>query len=50
MASADATIYRYYKGTALLIPIVTDSAINAVKTFVYRDDDILIASYPKCGE
>ncbi|KAJ8031914.1 Sulfotransferase 1 family member D1 [Holothuria leucospilota] len=26
-----------------------DTAIDAVKMFKYRDDDILIASYPKCG-
>ncbi|KAJ8031630.1 Estrogen sulfotransferase [Holothuria leucospilota] len=40
---------HFYKGPTPLPPPVTDEAIDALKTFEYRDGDVLIASYPKCG-
>ena len=30
--------------------VFTAAAINAVKDFEFRDDDVIIASYPKTGE
>ncbi|KAJ8031672.1 Sulfotransferase family cytosolic 1B member 1 [Holothuria leucospilota] len=51
MASPLTTLVptRRYKGPSLLPPNVPDSAIDALETFEYRNDDILIAAYPKSG-
>lgn len=45
-----ASMIRYYKGPTPLPPMVPDVAIDALQALKYRDDDVLIASYPKSGE
>ncbi|XP_071826344.1 sulfotransferase 1 family member D1-like [Apostichopus japonicus] len=41
-------MFHIYKGTKIP-PVVKESAVDAVETFNFRDDDMLIATYPKSG-
>ncbi|KAJ8031912.1 Sulfotransferase 1 family member D1 [Holothuria leucospilota] len=49
MSIQEDPVLRYYKGPTPFFPLIKDAAIDAVRSFTYREDDILVATYPKCG-
>ena len=45
------TVPGQHKYDGVLYPSdFTASAMDKVKTFKFREDDVLVAGYPKCGK